>query len=215
MSLNAISTTKTLAITPIQSSTASTAIGGGGEVSFGLGSGAAGAYIAQGSGGAGGSKLLPKLLSGAVVGAGLGLAASFIPGLSFIPHFKILLPAIGAAVGAIAGTVWHFIAKKKEGSLAMEAQAAQAGATPPTTVAPAATGETLRMGSKGSSTTALQSSLKSLGLFPFKVNGTFDKPTQNAIRRYEVMKGVQPTGLGSPDLIAAVKQDSALAKQYV
>lgn len=214
MSLNAISTTRTQAITPIQSSTASTAIGGGGEVSYGVGSGAAGAYIAQGSGGAGGSKLLPKMLGGAVVGAGLGFAASFIPGLSFIPHFKILLPAIGAAVGAIGGAVWHFIAKKKEGSMAMEAQAQQA-AMPPTPVAQAATGETLRMGSKGAATSALQSSLKSLGLFPFKVNGTFDKPTQNAIRRYEVMKGVQPTGLGSPDLIAAVKQDSALAKQYV
>ena len=34
-------------------------------------------------------------------------------------------------------------------------------------------------------------------------------------RQVEVLKGVVPTGLGSPDVRLAIKQDAALAKQYV
>ena len=85
----------------------------------------------------------------------------------------------------------------------------------PNTVTPSTAGPTLRIGSSGAGTKSLQTQLKSLGLYPQKVTGKYDKTTANAVRRYEVLKGVVPTGLGSPDVRLAIKQDAALAKQYV
>ena len=79
---------------------------------------------------------------------------------------------------------------------------------------PATGGATLQSGSKGQRVRTLQTNLKRLGMFPSKVTGVFDKATTNAIKRYEVMKGVQPTGVGSPDVLAAIGQDVGLVKQY-
>src|SRR3954471_1906363 len=109
MSLTAIgSNTPAQATTAVRATTAAnTSAIGGGDVAAGVGGGAAGAYIAQPNGGS----LVKKMLAGGVIGAGLGFAASFIPGLSFIPHFKLILPAAGAALGALAGGALHLFSK--------------------------------------------------------------------------------------------------------
>jgi hypothetical protein len=211
-SISGVATTTAVAnAKPLPSTADTSAVGGG----------AAGAYMVQDGGSSTGSSLLKKVAIGAVVGAGLGFGASFLPS----PFLGLTLPAapilaaIGAGVGAIGGLAAHFISQRKQ-NLAMQAQAeAQATqqqaamTTQPTTVT--TTGPTLKIGSSGTGTRTLQSNLKSLGLFPHPVSGSFDKPTSNAIRRYEVLKGVVPTGLGSPDVRAAVAQDAKLAKQYV
>ena len=219
MTLSAIvSTVKTNFVNAIEA-VDKPAVKGGGDVgqSFTAGTTSAGAYMAQGSGtGAPGSgSLVKKLLVGGVLGAGAGFGASFLP-IAWITNLgpggwaaKGIMAAAGAAVGVVGALAVHFIGKKK--ALAMEAQ--QAATQQPTTVTPAPVGETLRMGSKGDEVLALQKNLKAMGQFYPKVTGTFDKTTQNAIRRYEVMKGVQPTGLGSPDVVQAIAQDSGLIKQ--
>lgn len=188
-----------------------------------VGGGAAGAYMVQGGGTTTGSSLLKKVAIGAVVGAGLGFGASFLPS----PFLGLTLPAapilaaIGAGVGALGGAVSHFISSRKQ-NLAMQAQAntqaQNAAAQQPMTTAPTtvtSTGPTLKIGSSGTGTRTLQTDLKALGMFPHKVSGSFDKATSNAIRRYEVLKGVVPTGLGSTEVRAAIAQDAGLAKQYV
>lgn len=218
MSLNAIaSTVKTQFVSAIEAVDQPVAAGGG-TASFTSGATAAGGYMVQGSGApSSGGSLIKKLLLGTAIGAGVGLGATFlVPGLREVTMFgatgwaaKGIIAAIGGAVGAIGALAVHFIGKRK--SLAMDAQNQQA-AQQPTTVTPAA-GETLRMGSKGADVLALQKNLKAMGQYYPKVSGVFDKTTQNAIRRYEIMKGVQPTGLGSPDVIQAIAQDSGLIKQ--
>ncbi|MCW2956064.1 MAG: peptidoglycan binding domain protein [Thermoleophilia bacterium] len=215
MTLTAVATTTSINRLAAVGATDAAATGGG-QVSFGIGSGAAGAYIAQGSGpGAPGGSLAKKMIAGGVIGAGLGFAASFIPGISFLPHPKILFPAIGAALGAIAGGVVHFFAKRKA-TLAMDAQAAaqqQQTATQATQV-PVTRG-TLKLGTKGPSTKTFQSELKTLGLFDGKVTGTYDARTATAVRKYEVMQGVPPTGVATPDVRTAIKQHATLIGQYV
>jgi hypothetical protein len=220
MSLSAIaSTVKTQFVSAVQAAGGTTATGGG-TTSFTSGSTASGAYMVQGAGASTGGSLIKQLLVGTAIGAGVGLGATFlVPGLREVTMFgatgwaaKGIIAAIGGAVGAIGALVVHFVGAKKA-SLAMEAQAQQAqqqaAATPP----PATAGETYRIGSKGSEVLTLQKNLKSLGLYYPKVSGTFDKTTASSVRRYEIMKGVQPTGIGSPDLVAAVAQDSTLVKQ--
>lgn len=208
--------------TPISAAVAPSP-GAGVVDSAAVGGGAAGAYMAQGGGdpgaapGGGAKSLLVKMLAGGVVGAGIGFGASFItPIVNLIPQAKILLPAAGAAIGALGGLALHFIGKRKA-NLAMQAQAqaTQQPAMAPTTVTPSSTGPTLRVGSSGAGTKSLQTQLKALGLFPQTVTGSYDKATANAVRRYEVLKGVVPTGLGTPDVRMAIKQDAALVKQYV
>ncbi|MBC7593520.1 MAG: peptidoglycan-binding protein [Kineosporiaceae bacterium] len=219
MSLSAIaSTVKTTFVNAIEAVDTPTTTGGGeGSQSFTAGSTASGAYMVQGAGAPStGGSLIKKLLVGTVLGAGVGLGATFlVPGLREVTMFgaagwaaKGIIAAIGGAIGAVGALAVHFIAKRK--ALAMESQTPPA--QQPTTVAPPA-GATLRMGSKGDDVLALQKNLKSMGQYYPKVTGTFDKTTQNAIRRYEIMKGVQPTGLGSPDVIQAIAQDSGLIKK--
>lgn len=188
---------------------------GGGALPFSTGTTAAGAYMAQGGGepGSGGS-LLKKVLAGAVVGAGLGFGASFItPIVNLIPHAKLILPAAGAAIGAIAGLALHFIGQRKQ-NLAMQeqAQAAQQQAMQPTPMPGG--GATLRTGARGPAARKLQADLATLGLYKGARTNTFDSGTSAAVRRYEVMKGVMPTGQGTPDVRAAVAQDVQLLKQY-
>ncbi|MCW2926655.1 MAG: putative peptidoglycan binding domain [Thermoleophilia bacterium] len=205
-------TTATKSVEPVRASAS-----GGGAVPFSLGATSAGAYMAQGGGAPGepsGTKsLLAKVLGGAVVGAGLGFGASFItPIINLIPHAKIILPAAGAAIGAIGGLAMHLIGKRKQ-NLAMQAQAqaAQQQSMQPTV---ATNGVTLRTGARGAAAAKLQKDLHSLGVYKGTLTGAFDAGTSAAVRRYEVMKGVVPTGLGSPDVRAAVAQDVALMKQY-
>ena len=95
---------------------------------------------------------------------------------------------------------------------------AQAAAQQPQGIAPSpvpgVTGGPLKIGSRGPAAKKLQIELKRLGLYAGPINATFDKATSAAVRKYEVMKGVMPTGLGSPDLRAAVTQDVRLVGQY-
>ncbi len=193
--------------------------GSGTATCFGVGTTAAGAYMAQGGGGAPGApggtgSLVKKMLAGGVVGAGLGFGASFItPIVNLVPMAKVVLPAAGAALGAIAGLAMHFIGKRKQ-NLAMQAQAQaqQQGAMAPTPMP--AGGVTLRAGARGAAAKKLQSDLATLGLYKGRMTGAFDAATSQAVRRYEVMKGVMPTGQGSPDVRAAVAQDASLVRQY-
>lgn len=189
---------------------------GGGALPFSIGATSAGAYMAQGGGapGSSGGSLLKKVLAGAVVGAGLGFGASFItPIVNLIPHAKIILPAAGAAIGAIGGLALHLIGKRKQ-NLAMqaEAQAAQQQAMQPTPMPGG--GATLRSGARGPAARKLQADLAMLGLYKGPRTNAFDAATQAAVRKYEVMKGVMPTGKGSPDVRAAVAQDVQLLRQY-
>lgn len=73
---------------------------------------------------------------------------------------------------------------------------------------------TLRTGAKGPAARKLQSDLATLGLYKGTRTNVFDSATSAAVRKYEVMKGVMPTGLGSPDVRAAVAQDVQLLRQY-
>ena len=195
-----------------------------GGTSFGVGSAASGAYMAQGGGAPGepaGGSLIKKLLVGGAVGAGLGLGATFlVPGLREITMFGVggwaakgIIAAIGGAVGVVGAAALHLVGKRKQ-NLAMQAQAqaAQQGAMAPTPSPQG--GVTLRSGARGPAARKLQSDLSTLGMYKGKLSSTFDKATSDAVRRYEVMKGVVPTGLGSPDVRAAVAQDVALMKQY-
>lgn len=189
---------------------------GGGALPFSVGTTAAGGYIAQGSGapGSSGGSLVKKLLAGAVVGAGLGFGASFItPIINLIPHAKIILPAAGAAIGALGGLALHLVGRRRQ-NLAMQAQAqaAEQQAMQPTPMP--AGGVTLRAGARGPLARKLQADLVTLGLYRGPRTHAFDSATVAAVRRYEVMKGVMPTGKATPDVRAAVAQDVALLRQY-
>ena len=221
MSLSAVgNVTATQNVTPATKVGAAT---GGGGLPFGLGGAAAGAYVAQGGGESpsSGGSLVKKMLTGAVVGAGVGFAASFInPVVALVTSIgpagwaaKGVIVAAGAAIGALGGLAMHFISRRKQ-NLAMQAQAqsAQQQAMQPTLMP--AGGATLRAGARGAAARKLQLDLHTLGLHKGKLTGTFDKATAEAVRRYEVMKGVVPTGQGSPDVRAAVAQDVTLLRQY-
>jgi hypothetical protein len=220
MSLSIGSVTSTPSVIGIDKVGATTS--GGGALPFSTGTTAAGGYIAQGAGAPGtGGSLVKKMLAGAVVGAGVGFAASFInPLVSLVTGFgpagwaaKGVIIAAGAALGAGSALVLHLIGKHRQ-NLAMQAQsqAAQQGAMAPTPMP--TNGVTLRPGARGAAAKKLQSDLHALGVYSGKLTGVFDKPTQDAVRKYEVMKGVMPTGQGSPDVRAAVAQDVTLMRQY-
>ena len=115
-------------------------------------------------------------------------------------------------VGAIGAGVLHFVGQRKQ-NLAMQAQAqaAQQQAMAPT---PTPTGVTLRANARGKYARELQENLTALGLYQGKATRMFDSGTQAAVRKYEVMKGVVPTGQATPELRAAVAQDVKLMKQY-
>lgn len=216
MSLTGIVSSMTSKVESVLGVKPSTPSGDGTAVSNGVGTAAAGAQIAQGGGpgeGSGAKSLITKMVVGGVVGAGLGFGASFLT-LPIIGQVAApIAAAVGGAVGALAGLGLHFIGKRKQ-NLAMQAQAqaAQQGAMAPTPMPPA--GATLRAGARGPAAKKLQGDLKTLGLYTGKTTGAFDTATSQAVRKYEVMKGVMPTGQGSPDVRAAVAQDAALARQY-
>ncbi len=199
-----------------------------GTSSFGVGAAASGGYMAQGitegggaPGEAPGGSLVKKILVGTAVGAGLGLGATFlVPGLREVTMFGVggwaakgIIAAIGGAVGAIGATALHLIGKRKQ-NLAMQAQAQAAQQQSMAPTPSPQNGVTLRSGARGPAAKKLQSDLATLGMYKGKLNGAFDKATSDAVRRYEVMKGVVPTGLGSPDVRAAVAQDVSLLRQY-
>ena len=222
MSLSGIgSIVATPSVTRVTSVGAGT-VGGGGS-SYTLGATSAGAYIAQGGGTPGGGSLIKKMIAGGVVGAGIGFGATFLSPIgrlitNFLPGGpiagKAIVIAAGAGIGALGGLALHLIGKRRQ-NLAMQAQAAAAGpnAMQPTTAA--AGGTILRSGARGPAATKLQKDLHTLGIYQGKLTGTFDGATQAAVRKYEVLKGVQPTGQGSPDVRAAVSQDVALIAQNV
>jgi len=196
-------------------------------VPFSTGTTSAGAYMVQGGGSpapAAGGSLVKKMLVGGVVGAGVGFGASFLP-IAWITNIgpggwaaKGIMAAAGAAIGVVAGGVAHVLSRRKA-NLAMQAQAAatQPQGQAPTAApngSPTASGGTLKIGSRGPAAKKLQLELKRLGVYSGPINATYDKATSAAVRKYEVMKGVMPTGLGSPDLRAAVTQDVGLVSQY-
>lgn len=196
------------------------AIGG---TSFASGSAAAGAYMAQGGGAPGdapGGSLIKKLVVGGAVGAGLGLGATFlVPGLREVTMLGVggwaakgIIAAIGGAVGVAGAAAMHFIGQRRQ-NLAMQAQAQAAGqqAMQPTPMPGAVT---LRANARGPAARKLQEDLTALGLYKGQATRMFDSATSAAVRRYEVMKGVQPSGQATPELRAAVSQDVALIRQY-
>lgn len=194
-----------------------------GGTSFATGAAAAGGYMAQGGGAPGepnGGGLIKKLLVGGAVGAGLGLGATFlVPGLREVTMFgaagwaaKGIIAAIGGAVGVAGAGVMHFIGQRRQ-NLAMQAQAqaTQQQAMAPTPMPGAVT---LRANARGPAARKLQEDLTALGLYKGKATRMFDSATAAAVRRYEVMKGVQPSGQATPELRAAVGQDVSLIRQY-
>jgi hypothetical protein len=193
-----------------------------GGASFTSGATAAGAYMAQGGGAPGdaGGSLVKKLLVGGAVGAGIGLGATFlVPGLREVTMFgaagwaaKGIIAAIGGAVGAIGAGALHLIGQRKQ-NLAMQAQAqaAQQQSMAPTPMPGAVT---LRANARGPAARKLQEDLTALGLYKGKATRMFDSATAAAVRKYEVLKGVMPTGQATPEVRSAVSQDVALMRQH-
>lgn len=186
----------------------------GGGLPFGLGAGAAGAYSAQPPGT---GSLIKRVLAGGVIGAGLGFGASFLT-LPVIGQVAApLAAAVGGGIGALGGAATWLLARRSA-NLALEAQAQAAPQQPAPTPMPgnaaAAKASALKYGSKGTAVTTLQKQLGQLGVYKGIATGNYDRNTATAVRRYEVMKGVQPTGLGTSDLRSAVAQDVRLLAQY-
>ena len=222
MSLSSIAAT---AVTKVEKVTGTDVNSDGvvGGTPFSVGATASGAFMAQGGGAPGapaGGSLIKKLAVGALAGAGVGLGATFlVPGLREVTMFgmagwaaKGVIAAIGGAVGAIGAGVLHFVGQRRQ-NLAMQAQAqaAQQAAMQPTNVSQ---GVTLRHNARGKYARELQENLTTLGLYDGKATRMFDSKTQAAVRKYEVMKGVVPTGQATPELRAAVAQDVQLMRQY-
>jgi hypothetical protein len=215
MSLSGISASPVVAATTnVDASTLPASVKA--PVPFGVGTTAAGGHIAQGGGPgqAGGMSLITKMLIGGAVGAGVGFAASFFT-LPVIGQVAApIAAAVGAGIGAVGGLAVHLIGQRRQ-KLAMEAQGQ--GAVPqgmaPTPMP--VQGVALRPGARGPAARQLQTNLQNLGLYDGKLTGQFDAATQQAVRKYEVMKGVVPTGAGSAEVRAAVAQDAALVRQYV
>jgi len=224
LSIGSIPATSGVAAT----SPASASTSGGGLLPFSTGATASGAYMAQGGGtpGSTGSSLVKKMLVGGVVGAGLGLGATFlVPGLREVTMFgaagwaaKGIIAAIGGAVGAVGAAAMHLIGQRKQ-NLAMQAQAAGAvpnASTPtPTPGGTTAGGVTLRTNARGGAATKLQADLAALGLYHGKMTKAYDSQTAEALKKYEVLKGVVPTGLATAEARSAISQDAALVKQHV
>lgn len=226
MSVSIGSIPATTGVSPVSSASASTS--GGGVLPFSTSTTASGAYIAQGSGAPGstGSSLVKKMLAGGLLGAGLGLGATFVvPGLREITMFgaqgwaaKGIIAAIGGAVGAVGAAAMHFIGQRKQ-NLALQAQAAMPEQTTAAqNLVPGgstAAGVILRTNAKGGAATKLQSDLAALGLYHGKMTKTYDAATAAALKKYEVLKGVQPTGLATEEARTAIAADAALVKQHV
>ena len=173
----------------------------------------AGGLMAQpGSGGS----ILKKMLVGGVIGAGLGFGASFLS-LPVIGGLAApVVAAIGGGIGAVAGLAIGLFQRRKA-NLAMQAQqqVAPGAGTAPVNIPRPLPGKVLKVGSSGPTVSWQQRTLRTLGLYKGKITGKYDAATANAVRRYEVLKGVMPTGESSPDLRVAVMQDVRHAKQYV
>lgn len=183
----------------------------GGGLPFGLGTAATGAGVAQPPSGA--ASIIKKVLIGGVLGAGLGFGASFLT-LPIIGQVAApIAAAVGGAIGALGGLAVGLLQRRKQ-NLAMQAQAQGQVPQGMPVNAPPATGVTLKYKSKGAAVTTLQRQLSTLGLYKGKASGSFDKNTADAIRKYEVMKGVMPKGAGTPEVRAAVSQDVRLLNQY-
>lgn len=164
------------------------------------------------------SSMLVGGAAGAATGAGYGLLAGMV---SFLPHVTVPMGAlIGGAAGAALGLVKGVLNRRKA-NLAMKAQAAAmqpvapGAGTQPITVPQAVAGKVLQLGASGPTVRWTQKALAQVGVFQGKVSGKLDEPTQEAIRRYEVLKGVMPTGASTPDLRTALAQDLKLSRQFV
>jgi hypothetical protein len=177
---------------------------------------AAGGMMAQGSGA---GSIIKKMIVGGVAGAGLGAGYGLLAGMvSFLPHVTIPMGAlIGGAAGVALGLVKGLLDRRKS-NLALKAQqqaVAPGAGLAPTSLAGAPGGAVLRVGSNGPKVRWTQRTLKKLGMYHGRVTGHLDDKTADAIRKYEVLKGVMPTGDSTPELRAALSQDARLSTQFV
>jgi hypothetical protein len=90
-------------------------------------------------------------------------------------------------------------------------------ATTPTSTKPPATsattqtfklpaGETLKLGTTGSSVTELQHALTTLGYDPGKADGSFGPTTQAAVQKFQTDKGLPADGVVGPKTAAAINE---------
>lgn len=166
-----------------------------------------------------GKSIITKMLAGGAAGAGLGAGYGLLAGMvSFLPHVTIPMGAlIGGAAGAALGLAKGLLDRRKA-SLALRAQpqAIPVGAgMQPLAVPKPLVGKVHSEGSSGPTVRWTQKALKHLRIYNGKVSGKLDPATAAAIRRYEVLKGVMPTGQSGPDLRQALAQDMKLARQFV
>src|SRR4051812_47774006 len=73
----------------------------------------------------------------------------------------------------------------------------------------AATGATLRFGSRGEDVRGLQSGLARLGFLSGPADGVFGRGTERALATFQRQKGLTPDGIAGPRTLAAL--DAALA----
>jgi len=164
--------------------------------------------------------ILKRMLVGGIAGAALGFGASFFT-LPIIGQIGApIAAAIGGGIGAALGLVSGLLARRRariNGTLmaAQQSQAIAPGAGVAPNIIPQSVGKTIRVGSSGSSVKTMQRNLKTLGLWPGKISGKFDTKLSSAIKSYELMKGVQPTGESSSEMRTALAQDAALKNRYI
>ncbi|MBC7644652.1 MAG: peptidoglycan-binding protein, partial [Thermoleophilia bacterium] len=120
------------------------------------------------------------------------------------------------ALGLISGLLARRRARAN-GTLVAAQQQSQAiapGAGVAPNIIPQSVGKTIRVRSSGSPGKTMQRNLKTLGLWPGKITGKFDTKLASAIKSYELMKGVQPTGESSNEMRVALIQDAALKGRF-
>lgn len=156
---------------------------------------------------------------GGALGAGVGLLPAAIPfvGLVSVPMGAMVGAAAGGLMGIFKGVRDIAVQRKQLGMMAQQQQQIQpgAGVSPLNTNVPMSRGKTFGNGATGSDVRYTQRTLKKLGLLSGKISGTMDTRTVAAVKRYEVMKGVIPTGMSTPDLRQALSQDVRLARQAI
>lgn len=193
---------------------------GGGVPMQGAAQGVAGGMMPQ-AGGAG--SVIKKVLIGGVAGAGVGAAIGLIP--AAVPFLGALTVPMGALIGGVGGAVMGLIKglRDRNKERAMLGLGGSPGAVQPgaglSPVNTAGMGGApmagiLGKGATGSKVKFTQRALKRLGLYAGPINGKMDARTAASVRRYEVMKGAVPTGASTPEIRAALSQDSRMIRQF-
>lgn len=209
LSINASTPTPAVAgVVPSQNVAAAS----GGGLSYGVQQAVSGAMSST-PGSA--SSIIKRMLVGGVAGAALGFGASFLT-LPVIGQVAApIAAAVGGGIGAALGLISGLLARRKARAAAAQQTIIAPGAGVAPNIIPQSVGKTIHIGQSGSTVKQVQRNLKALGLYNGKITGKFDHKLADAVRTYEIMKGVVPTGQASAQMRSALAQDVAYKNRYV